>query len=435
MKSKFSIIILYLLSTLSYAQGNSPLSFYGPGEFLGSTFQSNFTKSGIGVSSATPNMLNPINPATYSNLTLTTGETGIYSSTNFLSANNTQAIFSDANLSGFGLGFPLGNSFGAAFGLTAHTRKNYNFNYTKTLSDGNDVEEIYAGEGGLSKLFLGVGTSINNFSFGANGHYIFGRLNNISKEKYASNDFQSIRFQHYTNVSGFSFNAGMQYKLMFTTQNYFVLGSNYDLGGSHNTSNYTVGNYFSIGQATNTNNQIVDAEFHETTPVVDTRENPIKNQMTLPSALQFGFSTGKLDHWEASIEFKKRMLNEFLLNGVSSNFNEANTIMLGGSIIPNKKALGRSNYWKTTTYNFGLQLGNSGIEMENEELNEFGINFGLGFPLKKFKYQTETFGSSIFLSFGYLNRFNENLGVSENYININASVVLNDKWFIKRKFK
>ena len=129
------------------------------------------------------------------------------------------------------------------------------------------------------------------------------------------------------------------------------------------------------------------------------------------------------------------MLNEFLLNGVSSNFNEANTIMLGGSIIPNKKALGRSNYWKTTTYNFGLQLGNSGIEMKNEELNEFGINFGFGFPLKKFKYQTETFGSSIFLSFGYLNRFNENLGVSENYLNINASVVLNDKWFIKRKFK
>ena len=75
------------------------------------------------------------------------------------------------------------------------------------------------------------------------------------------------------------------------------------------------------------------------------------------------------------------------------------------------------------------------FSFNGEELSEFGINFGLGMPLKKFKYQTENFGSSVFLSFGYLNRSNSNLGLNENYLNINASVILNDKWFIKRKFK
>jgi hypothetical protein len=55
-------------------------------------------------------------------------------------------------------------------------------------------------------------------------------------------------------------------------------------------------------------------------------------------------------------------------------------------------------------------------------------------PLKKFKYQTETFGSSIYLSFGYLHRGNSNINIQEDFLNINASVVFNDKWFVKRKF-
>jgi len=80
-------------------------------------------------------------------------------------------------------------------------------------------------------------------------------------------------------------------------------------------------------------------------------------------------------------------------------------------------------------------IGNSGYFLNNSELQEFGINFAFGLPMKKFKYQTETFGSKVFLGFGYLNRSNSDEGLYENYLNINASIILNDKWFIKRKFQ
>ena len=436
MKSNLLFFACIYASIFLNAQGNSPFSYFGPGTFLESAFQANFTKSGAGASSSSENMLNPINPATYSNLTFTTGETGIYSSTNFIQNNQSKDIISNSNLNGFGLGLPLGNKFGGAFGLTSLSKQNYSFSYFKTLSDGSLVEDIYEGDGGLSKLFLGLGAAYKKISFGANGHYIFGRLNNISKEKYNSTDFKSIQFQEYTNVSGFNFNVGLQFKQDFSTENYFIFGSSFDFGGNQNTSNYLTANYFTVGQATTTNNKIIETEFHETSDfAVDTRESPTKGEITLPSTLQAGFSIGKLEHWEGVLEYRMRTLSSYALNGESSSLNNSNTIILGGNFIPNKKALGRSNHWKTTSYNLGMHFGNSGIVLSKEDLNEFGINFGFGLPLKKFKYQTETFGSSIYLSFGYVNRSNASLEITENYLNINASVVLNDKWFVKRKFK
>ena len=82
MKIKLTLIIIVCSHIMLVSQGNSPFSQFGPGDFYESNFQSNFAKSGIGASNYSSNTLNPINPSSYSQLTLTTGETGLYSSTN-----------------------------------------------------------------------------------------------------------------------------------------------------------------------------------------------------------------------------------------------------------------------------------------------------------------------------------------------------------------
>lgn len=429
-------ITFLFLSIISFAQGNSPFSQFGPGDFYKSTFQSNFSKGGIAASSISPTTLNPSNPASYAQLKYTTGETGIYSSVNFINSNAGNDYFSNTDLSGFGLGFPLGKKTGLAFGLAPISKQNYSFSYDDVLSDASQVNYTYEGEGSLSKVFLGLGTQKGNLSVGINGQFVFGRLNDISKVIYNSSDYKNIRFQEYNNVSGFGLNIGAQFKFDLDAQHYLNIGGTYELGSNYNTSNYLIANYFTVGEATTSNNKIVDAEFHETTDFpIDTRDNPSEGKITLPSSLQFGVSAGKPEKWEASLEYKNVALSEYALNESSSNFVNSNQIIIGGTFIPNNKALGRSNYWKNISYNLGAFAGNTGIIALGEELNEFGINFGFGLPLKKFKYQTETFGSSVYLSFGYLNRSNNNLGISENMLNINASVVINDKWFIKRKFQ
>jgi hypothetical protein len=82
-----------------------------------------------------------------------------------------------------------------------------------------------------------------------------------------------------------------------------------------------------------------------------------------------------------------------------------------------------------------MKYGMSQVVMNNEQLPEYGITLGLSLPLKKFKYETEKFGSMLNLSMGYMHRGNGSAtSINEDYVTLNVSVTLNDKWFIKRKF-
>lgn len=436
---RYSILsILFAFSSIvGFSQGNSPFSQYGPGDFYSSNFQSNFSRGGIGASSISANTLNPTNPSSYSQITLTTGETGIYSSTNLIFSEESSSYFTMANLSSFGLGLPLKKGMGIAFGLTPYSKQNYDYFFSDTLADNTPAKYKYSGDGGLSKFFLGYGIKLKNLSFGFNGHYIFGRLNSINKVKYPTDNllvFNSLRIINYSNVNGFGFNTGLQYCIKYSNENYINTGVAFELGKKYTTSNYAVGNYFNE-QTHALNPELGLVEIHNTENIIDTRDSPVEGQIILPSQLQFGISVGKYEKWETSLELKYNDFSTYQLNGEISNLKDKNTIILGGRIVPNSKALGKSNYWKTITYNIGGFFGNSGYHINNNESKEIGINFALGLPMKKFKFQTETFGSSVYLGFGYLNRSNTAADFYENFLNINASIVLNDKWFIKRKFQ
>ena len=112
MRHSILSILFTVFSLIVFSQGNSPFSQFGPGDFYLSNFQSNFSRGGIGASSFSGNTLNPINPASYSQISLTTGETGIYSSNNFVKYGEKNGFFNYTNLSSFGLGLPLKKGMG-----------------------------------------------------------------------------------------------------------------------------------------------------------------------------------------------------------------------------------------------------------------------------------------------------------------------------------
>lgn len=435
MIKKIYFFLLVLLAPITMAQGTSPFSqSTGLGTFLPSNFQANFAKAGIGASSFEGSEINPLNPASYAHLKYTTGEASIYASINQLQTNAGSDVLPHANLGAFGLGFPLGNNWGAAFGLQPLTSLAYDATFVDASLD--DVNYAFEGEGGLNQVFLGFGKAYKQFTFGVNGYYYFGRLNNISKVTYFNEGFENTRIQNVSNASGFGVNLGAQYKTELSAKRYLTFGGLYSLSTGVSTSDYTLINYFTIGEATNSNNKVIEnAEFHDFEFVEDTRGMPTDGEINLPSLLQGGVSWGEIDKWELSLEYQRQGLDEIKVNGSAKDVEASNMVILGGNYVPNINALGRGNYWKNINYSFGIKGGNSGLLYNNEQFNDFGINFGIGLPLKKFKYQTETFGSSIHFGFGYLNRSINSLGISEEYYNLNFSIILNDKWFIKRKFQ
>jgi hypothetical protein len=67
------------------------------------------------------------------------------------------------------------------------------------------------------------------------------------------------------------------------------------------------------------------------------------------------------------------------------------------------------------------------MKIQNEDINEFGISFGVGLPMGR-KFSNINIG----FEYGSKGTTNSNL-VKENFFNINLSLSFNDKWFQKRK--
>src|SRR5690606_36694910 len=66
----------------------------------------------------------------------------------------------------------------------------------------------------------------------------------------------------------------------------------------------------------------------------------------------------------------------------NAEFVNATSFSLGGFFIPDYNSF--SDYWKRVTYRAGLRFENTGLEINNETINEFGISFGLGLPVGNF---------------------------------------------------
>ena len=77
----------------------------------------------------------------------------------------------------------------------------------------------------------------------------------------------------------------------------------------------------------------------------------------------------------------------------------------------------------------GIRTKKTGLKINGESINEFGISFGVGLPVGN------NFLSNANLGFEFGNRgtTNKNL-IKENFINFQLSLSLNDRWFQKRKF-
>ena len=107
-------------------------------------------------------------------------------------------------------------------------------------------------------------------------------------------------------------------------------------------------------------------------------------------------------------------------------FVNTSKIKLGGFYIPNYNAIG--TYWKRISYRAGIRFENSGLNIVGQDINEFGISFGVGLPAGKLF-------SNVNLGFEVGKRGTTDFGlIQENFFNAFLSLSLNDKWFEKRYY-
>jgi hypothetical protein len=99
---------------------------------------------------------------------------------------------------------------------------------------------------------------------------------------------------------------------------------------------------------------------------------------------------------------------------------------IGAEWIPNRFSI--RGYLNRIAYRAGLKYEKSYLMLNNQQIKDLGISFGVGLPI----YRSNS-TVNVAAEIGRRGTKEHNL-VVENYAKLNLSVNLHDIWFVKRRF-
>lgn len=410
MIQRLLVIILVSITTVTSAQEatSSPYSFFGIGStnFRGTV--ENRSMGGIAVYSDSIHV-NLQNPSGYAHLKLVTFSVG--GSHKYISQETAtdNGSASTTSIDYLAIGVPLGEKFGAGFGVLPLTSVGYNL---QSESGTSIVQNT--GQGGMNKVYLSFGYLVTeNLSVGIDANYNFGNIENNSLLFNPDVEF-ATRETNRSDLSGFSVNFGATYRRMLTDKLEMFSTVTYTPETNLDSENFR---RFSSVFVPDLNFQIE----------VDPRDVDVENsKLTLPSQISVGFGVGQPRKWFLGGEYSSQRTSNFTNRSFTLDnveFTNASRYKMGGFYIPRYNAL--SGYLNKVTYRAGVRYENTGLTINNEEINEFGISFGVGLPVGRLF-------SNFNIGFEYGSRGTTNNGlVKENFFNTIISLSLNDRWFIK----
>ncbi|RFN58789.1 OmpP1/FadL family transporter [Marixanthomonas ophiurae] len=408
-----TVLVLFIASAAMAQEGTtSPYSFYGIGSLKFKGTAENRMMGGIGVLSDSIH-LNLQNPASVAGLELVNFTVGASHKQSTLKTDGDSQNASTTSLDYIAVGIPIGK-FGASFGLIPYTSVGYQLQNEKQTETGRSITR-YTGTGGINKAFLTLAYQITpKLSFGVDANYNFGNIENKALNAQEDIEFASREINK-SDLLGFSFNFGAAYKTMITEK--------LELSTS---LTYTPETDFTSENSREIASVIINSEGAEA--IVDARDIEVEDtDFSFPSQITVGAGIGKPKNWYVGAEYTNQKTSNFTnrtftLDNVE--FKDASKYRVGGFYIPNYNGFG--SYWKRVVYRAGMRFEGTGINVNGEDINEFGISFGVGLPVSK------SF-SNINLGFEVGRRGTKDAGlIQENFFNAFISLSLNDRWFQKR---
>ncbi len=408
---RFIIGIVFLTTTFAVAQEGttSPYSFYGIGlqKFRGT--MENRAMGGLGVFSDSIH-LNLQNPAAYSELRLINFSVAAsYQLTQQSNADVSQRN-ETISLDYLALGIPIGK-WGVGFGVLPNTAVGYHF-----LSQTENAVTEYSGNGGLNRVYFSAGYKLlPSLSIGVEGGYNFGKIENSSISQHSDVQY-GTRIVDNNEINGFNLNFGVIYNR--------TLSRNLELNGS---ASYSPG----LTQTSRNLRRLSTVSIRTAgVSTIDLREiERPDTEFTAPSNYTVGFGLSRPKHWGVGIEYGNQQMSEFNntpFQTANTTFKDASKYRIGGFYIPEYNSF--NNYFNRIVYRAGFRYEETGINIHDQAVNEFGISFGIGIPMVR------SF-SNINVGFEIGQRATKNNGlIQENFFNAIISFSLNDLWFEKRLF-
>ncbi len=426
MHRRNSLLFIFLFCSLNAALaqvGQSPLTINGIGSLNTLATGRNLGMGGVGIGSSHYLYLNALNPAMLSrNSFYTSFEAGLSLESRNLNTTDLQEGTSSGGLDYLSVAFPLlYNRWGLNIGLAPYSTVSYDFLETRRLS-GSDTDSYTlrnTGSGGTSRAYMATGLRVfKGLSAGVRASYIFGSITHQSMTSFnlASSGMPAYMARYYsrTSFSDVLLTGGLAYtyQLPGKKNQALMAGLTYDLAGDLNA------------ERVSRNDRVLSADV----PVTGIEDAGVDGTYFLPAKIGTGISFEKLYHYTLAADLTMQNWEDYRnFSGTSEGLGKSYRFGLGGEWIPDYASAKLGTYYKRMTYRMGVQYEKTPFIMNGEEIDDFGITFGLSLPVSN--------ASSIHTSvlIGQRGNIDNNL-FRERYFRLSLGITFNDRWFTKVKY-
>jgi len=448
-----SIAFIFLISQISFLNTSiaqtavsSPYSRYGIGDMTGKGTGQHFAIGGTSIAmqnDTTPYFfINTGNPASFSNMRLTTAELGAKYNRVLLQSSTTQKTIHNASLAYISLAFPIYKKWwGMGIGLVPFSSVGYKVSDHQEILNVGDVDFLYEGTGGINQLYFGNGIKplaaikkIKNkkawegLALGINASYLFGNFENSRRSIFPGSSASfNTRVGTTTRVSDFYLDYGAQYAYTIDSVKGRELKEKVKL---------LAGVTFSAQTNVKARIDSLSYSYFNTSSgvevVKDTIENTqnTKGEITLPLSFGFGLGFKKGDKWLVAADFAIQNWSSYQAFNQTQGLKNSMRVSLGIQWVPDPKS---TKYFKRVNYRIGGRYAQTALELKNTPLTEFAGSIGIGFPVGR-NYLLQTFSMvNIGAEMGQRGTITNGL-IRENFLKVTVSFTINDRWFVKPKF-
>lgn len=320
-------------------------------------------------------------------------------------------------LSDFEFYFPIFKWWKMSVYLLPETQMSYYTSKFQTSPDTNigTTQLLYSGKGGISRLGWGNSFAYGNFAIGVNLNYRFGSFERANALYFLKNGNLIPGYAHsevssFTQVKGLAVDLGFMYVQPLGNNDKMTFGGTYTFSTKLYTNSY-------VEARGKFEDNVYDTAY------ISSRE---KGSIVMPASFRVGVSYEKIKKWMVGAEFNYYNWSKSTSFDQQLDFLDNTWGVSAGAEL--KSNLSSTKYAQKLAYRLGFRCGNLYPDYERKQLIEYGISFGVGFPIRRSRSMINVgaeFGTSGQLSKGQ---------IQDNFMKIGVSFTSLESWFIKRKY-